>query len=197
MQGRPRGGGTERGVRREGWKGWWGEGVGSGEVNVSSDGEERGVFDLTNTDTKTLELGSVAASQPADAGVIVLYLQQTAEGLFQLPCCSHLPGEIHKKKKQTEKKTTLAFIKKTNYYEQNNVNNAWEVSRLFTGKWAAAPEVFIAPNSPRDFSTCHDIDCATEESLPTVLVLMSPKANWKWDIVPWRREMLSELPRSS
>lgn len=33
------------------------------KVNVASGGEERGVFDLTNTDTKTLEPGPVAASQ--------------------------------------------------------------------------------------------------------------------------------------
>lgn len=35
------------------------------KVNVTSGGEERGVFDLTNRDTKTLELGPVAASRPA------------------------------------------------------------------------------------------------------------------------------------
>lgn len=60
---------------------------------------------------------------------------------------------------------------------------------MFTGSGAEAPEPFIAPNSPRDFSACHGIDCATEESLPTVLVLMSPKANWKRDIVRWKTGM--------
>lgn len=59
MQGRPavrEGGGREGGS--EGVMG--GGGV---KVNVTSGGEERGVFDLTNTDTKTLEPGPVAASQ--------------------------------------------------------------------------------------------------------------------------------------
>lgn len=61
---------------------------------------------------------------------------------------------------------------------------------MFTGSGAAAPEPFITLNSLRDFSACHDIDCAIEESLPTVLVLMGPKANWKRDIVRWKTEML-------
>lgn len=64
MQGRPAvrrtGGRREEGGSEgvmEGGRRW---GV---EVNVTSGGEERGVFDLTNTDTKTLEPGPVAASQ--------------------------------------------------------------------------------------------------------------------------------------
>lgn len=61
---------------------------------------------------------------------------------------------------------------------------------MFTGSGAAAPGPFITPNSLRDFSACHGIDCTIEESLPTVLVLMSPKANWKRDIVRWKTEML-------
>lgn len=51
------------GRTEEGGTGDRGDGGGGVKVNVTSGGEERGVFDLTNTDSKTLELGPVAASQ--------------------------------------------------------------------------------------------------------------------------------------
>lgn len=62
---------------------------------------------------------------------------------------------------------------------------------MFTGKWAAAPDAVYCSELAEGFFflACHDIDCAIEESLPTVLVLMSPKANWKRDIVPWKTEI--------
>lgn len=64
---RRRGWGVHSEERRRGGEG--GREGGGVKVNVSSGEEQRGVFDLTNTDTKTLELNPVAASQPADASL--------------------------------------------------------------------------------------------------------------------------------
>lgn len=77
------------------------------KVNVTSGGEERGVFDLTNTDTKTLEPGPVAASQQT--------CHCTANGRGAFPAASPAPAGRNSprrgKKTRRLPKITLAFFK--------------------------------------------------------------------------------------
>lgn len=96
------------------------------KVNVTSGAEERGVFDLTNTGTKTLELGPVAASQPADVSLYCTSSKQP-RGFSSCLAARTCREKFTAKQKQKMPKITLAFIEKKTYREQNGVNDVWEV----------------------------------------------------------------------
>lgn len=143
------------------------------------------MFDLTNTGTKTLEPGPVAGSQQTNS-VIVLYL---ANGRGAFPAAWLAPAGRNSPRRR---KTTFAPTRRKKEGKRRKKETFTKRCEQRVGSSVclrAAPEPFIAPSSPRDFSACHDIDCAIEESLPTVLVLMSPKANWTRDTVRWKTEM--------
>lgn len=81
------------------------------KVNVTSGGEERGVFDLTNTDTKTLELGPVAASQPADVSLYCTVSKQP-RGFSSCRAARTCRQKFTTSQRKEMPKITLAFIGK-------------------------------------------------------------------------------------